>query len=103
MSIWCSTSNVKCLDYGHSGVYPWETRLKESDSEVDFAFVADYVYDHDAVGEAIMPFLRMSVRNEKGEHVTVVLTEKGAQKVLRELTDWLGSEMRQPRRRKVTK
>lgn len=80
VSIWCSTRVVRCLDYGHSGVCMWENKISESSSAVDFVYggsprladlfraatsgdnyVADYVYDPRAKGNALMSYLRMSV------------------------------------------
>jgi hypothetical protein len=103
MSIWCSTREVRCLDYGHSAVYPWENAVEESSSTVDFAYVADYVYDPDAHGDELMPYLRLSVATPEGQQ-TVVLTEKGVRAVLTELTEWLDTAKRKcPRRRRLHK
>ena len=88
------------MDYGHSSVYPWENKISESQSEVSFAWVADYVYDHDAHGEKLMPYLRMGVDTPDG-HQTVILTEKGARDVIAELTNWLDRPKRLPRRRRL--
>lgn len=99
MSIWCSTREVKCLDYGNSAVYPWED--PKTAAEVDFAYVADYVYDHNAHGEKLMPYLRMGVVTNDG-YATVVLTEKAAREIVTELTEWLDTAKRRPRRKRTT-
>ena len=99
MSIWGSTADVRCLDYGHSGVHPWESgSVRDSESRVDFAWVHDYVYDHDAAGEKVMPYLRMSLDTPESFN-TVVLTEAAAKAVVKELTKWLEQPKKRPRRR----
>jgi hypothetical protein len=95
MSIWCSTRTVKCIDYGHSAAYPWKRKVKTSTSEVDFAYVAEYVYDPKAIGDRVMPYLRMGMSTPEGFN-TVVLTEKGVRRMLSELTEWLDSPKRYP-------
>jgi hypothetical protein len=72
--------------------------VRDSKSRIDFAYVADYVYDADAFGERVMPYLRMSLDTPEGFN-TVVLTEAAAASLWKELAAWLELPKRQPRRR----
>jgi hypothetical protein len=88
------------MNYGASHIYPWENRISDSESFVDFAYVADYVYDPEkGMGEKVMPYLRMSLNTPESFN-TVVLTERGARQIIEELTEWLDQPKRQPRRGK---
>jgi hypothetical protein len=91
MSIWSSWRDVKALTYGHAGVYPWEGKPVAS-AAVSLSTVSDYVYDPAAIGETVLPFLRLCVDGFSGtehEHATVVLTEKQARRLRRDLGRWL--------------
>jgi hypothetical protein len=98
MSIWCSGAVIPCLDYGHSGVYPWENRVRDSSTEVDLAHVYDYVRFPDEIGEKVLPFLRLSIWSLEEDPVAV-LTEAQAEKLRDALTVWLDRPKRGSRRR----
>ena len=99
MSIWGSWREVKAIAYGHSGVYPWEKPWEKPrpKAEVTLSTVSDYVYDHEAFGEEVMPYLRLAAYSE-GHYGAVVLTEKGARKLRDDLDRWLSLPKRQVER-----
>ena len=81
MSVWSTTAEVRVKKYESSHIDP---RKKAGVDTVDFALVADYVFNDAGRGERVLPYLRMGVGS-----ATVLLTVAQARRVRDELSDFI--------------
>jgi len=81
MSVWATTDVLHAKNYVHSGYDP---RKKADREEIQLAMVPDYVYKDDGDGDAVLPYLRLSLGSD-----SVVLTEGQALKLADALDNFI--------------